>query len=126
MKENDEAEARQKAREKELRARKETDEKVYGITLKQVDLPGLPPATQKTNSVAMKNSTRGDALETNAVAAVASSTGVVADLDGELEGDEKPPLVDANLNEAERIMLDYLALLPKSSPMLATQIEAGH
>ena len=124
MKENGEAEARQKSREKELRARKDTDEKVYEITLKQVDLPGLPPATQKTNGLAMKNAT--NTLETNAVATVASSTGAVGDLDGELEGDEKPPLVDADLNEAERIMLDYLALLPKSSPMLATQVEASH
>jgi carboxyl-terminal processing protease len=51
IKEKEEADARQKARDRERRARPEPLEKVYEITLKQVDLPGLPPPLQRTNQV---------------------------------------------------------------------------
>ena len=53
LKEKEEAEALQKAREKERRTRKETKEKVYELALKQVDLPGLPPPVTKTNTAAV-------------------------------------------------------------------------
>src|SRR6185436_6689559 len=49
LKEKDEADARQKARDKERLARKEADHKIYELALKQVDLPGLPPPVEKTN-----------------------------------------------------------------------------
>ena len=44
LKEKDEAEARQKARDDERKKRKESAQKAYEIKLAQVDSPGLPPA----------------------------------------------------------------------------------
>ena len=54
LKEQDEAEARQKARDKERLARPEPPEKVYELTLKQAALPGLPPPVTKTNAALAK------------------------------------------------------------------------
>ena len=54
LKEQEEAEARQKARDKERLARPEPPEKVYELTLKQADLPGLPPPVAKTNAALAK------------------------------------------------------------------------
>ncbi|HMJ89724.1 MAG TPA: carboxy terminal-processing peptidase, partial [Candidatus Acidoferrum sp.] len=51
LKENKETEARAKIRENELRARPEPNYKTYDITLKNVDLPGLPAPTVKTNDL---------------------------------------------------------------------------
>src|SRR5205823_8089958 len=53
LKEKEEADARQKARDKERLARKDADLKVYELALKQVDLPGLPPPVQKTNTTTL-------------------------------------------------------------------------
>ena len=47
IKEREEIEGRKKARQQELKARKEPEEKVYEITLKNAALPGLPPPTAK-------------------------------------------------------------------------------
>jgi carboxyl-terminal processing protease len=122
LQEKDELEARQKARDKELRARKESTEKVYELTLKQADLPGLPPPLQKTNSLAFNTS------GTNVVVASKphSSDPSGSDENEDADTEEKPPAVDANLNEAERILMDYLLLLPKQAPLLATQGASNH
>ena len=42
---------------------------------------------------------------------------------GEDLDDPKPPGVDVDLQEAERILMDYISLLPKNSPMLVTRTE---
>jgi carboxyl-terminal processing protease len=115
IKENEELDARQKALEKDLRARKEPDEKVYEISLKQADLPGLPAPVQKTNSVAMKGGS-GAAGGTNS--ASVSISMAASDLDENWDSAEKTALPDADLNESEHILLDYLSLLPKGSPLL--------
>ncbi len=47
LKEKEEAEARSKARQEELKARPPIDEKVYELTLKLADLPGLPPPVER-------------------------------------------------------------------------------
>ena len=78
LKEQDEAEARQKARDKERLARPEPPEKVYEMTLKQADQPGLPPPVAKTNAALAKtlNSRRARALagvSTNSASAAAPS-----------------------------------------------------
>ena len=52
LKEKEESEARQKARDKERLARKESNEKVYELSLRQSDEPGLPPPVAKTNVLA--------------------------------------------------------------------------
>ena len=59
LKEKQESEARQKARQAELKARPEIGETVYDITLKQAELPGLPPPASKTNDLASAKSEHG-------------------------------------------------------------------
>lgn len=110
IQEKDEAEAREKARENERRIRKQPAEIVHDLTLKQVDLPGLPPPTQKTNSVAALD-INSPSVPTNA-AAVASAAGVDENRDGEAEEDkDKVPPPDVSLVEAEHILVDYLSAL---------------
>jgi carboxyl-terminal processing protease len=98
LKEKEEMEARIKARDKERKARKETAEKVYDVTLKLADLPGLPAPTQKTNTTSTASASTGG-----------------ASVDQEDSLDEPAPGPDLPLVEAEHILMDYMRLLPKST-----------
>jgi len=69
------------------------------LTLRQADLPGLPPIT-------------------NAVAKLASGKDAKASSSDDAD-EEKPPAVDASLTEAEHIMVDYLSLLAKADVLTA-------
>lgn len=113
LQEKEEAEARQKARDKERLARKDPDEKVYELTLRQVDLPGLPPPVEKTNSahLALKGS-GPSAAGTNAAVALASKAGTPAP-DANDDDEDKPPAIDSTLAETEHILVDYVAALRK-------------
>jgi carboxyl-terminal processing protease len=102
-KEMDENEARDKARNQERLSRQEPNEKVYEITLKQADLPGLPPPVQKTNSLATK-----PLVVRGAGTNIASAAGATAESDETIV-----PAADADLDESERILLDYISLLQK-------------
>jgi carboxyl-terminal processing protease len=109
LKEKEEADARAKAREQERLARKETSEKVFEITLKNVSLPGLPPPLAKTNKLA-KVSIQGGA-GTNETASAGAAVPAKSEDVGEDE--EKAPAVDATMTEAQHILVDYLELLSK-------------
>jgi carboxyl-terminal processing protease len=110
LKEKDEQEARQKAREREVKARKPASETVYELTVKQAELPGLPEAVQKTNS----SSTKVTQPPGTVIAAKDASKRK------DLEDDsEKPPPVDAVLIEAEHILMDYYSLLSKQKGLTA-------
>ena len=98
LKELREDEARKIARDQERAARKDPEPKIYEISLKQADLPGLPPPVAKTNSVAASG---GKDARIN-----------TSDADAVTEADATP-VVDVDLTETERIMVDYLSLLPK-------------
>jgi len=116
LKEKDEAEARQKARDKERLARKETPETVYELTVKQASLPGLPPPVQKTNStlakVSVPKGASGAAVTTNSVSAGSLPVARAGEsLDN--PDDEKPTPPDVELTEAEHILVDYLAVLAR-------------
>ena len=134
LKEKEEADARDKARNKERLARKEPEQKVYDLTLKLADLPGLPPPTAKTNAVVAKSEKGPENTEakktpgvtaasvpTNSAAVAASAT--PASKTGEaaaVENEEKAPPIDVTLEETEHILVDYLSLLSKDpSPGLA-------
>ena len=108
LQEKDEAEARDKAREKERHARKPSNEIVHELALKQVDLPGLPAPVQKTNSVSRLD-INSPSVPTNA-AAVAAAAGVDEDRDIDTDEDKTPP-PDVTLTEAEHILVDYLSAL---------------
>lgn len=115
LKEKEEAEARHKARDKERLARKESPQLVYELTLKQVDLPGLPPPVQKTNATLARTPAGvGAALSTNAVAAISQAAESIPAMDGE-EEEEKAPVVDAALEEVEQILKDYISLLSRKN-----------
>jgi carboxyl-terminal processing protease len=134
LKEKEEADVREKARNQERLARQEPEQKVYDLTLKLADLPGLPPPTAKTNAVVarsekkLKNSETSKApgvtapsVSTNSASVATSAsptpkTGEVASV----EKEEKAPPIDITLEETEHILVDYLSLLSKdSSPGLA-------
>ncbi len=99
MKENEEKTA---ARKKERKTRQEPEEKVYELTLKQVDLPGLQP-TAKT-----PDESGGDTKKDNAN----------SDDDEDAAPEDKAPAVDVTMKETKRILLDLVALSSKA-PALA-------
>jgi carboxyl-terminal processing protease len=123
LKEQEEAEARQKARDKERLARKDPPEKVYELTLKLAALPGLPPPVTKTNTALAKlSATTGGGLSGAGTNLVVASAGAIpgAGISDEAEA-EKPAAPDAPLAEAEHILIDYLSVLPKGD-----LVTAGH
>ena len=123
LKENQEIEDRNKARDQERLARAEPPEKIYEIALKQAELPGLPPPLTRTNTALGSVGGRvtgggvGAGLHAGTVAAGSAAAEVPAD---EAE-EEKPPAQDAPLAETEHILVDYLNLLPKGN-----LVNAGH
>ena len=135
LKEQEEADARQKAREKEIKTRKDPNQKIYEITLKQAAMRGLPPPVGKTNSVAAAKPATdtakpGTAPEnaTEASSTTKSSEALAAhptDLADDTDDADKPAAVDADLNESELIMLDYMGLLGKQGQVALTG-EATH
>ncbi|MDW8310000.1 MAG: carboxy terminal-processing peptidase [Verrucomicrobiales bacterium] len=115
LREREEARARQEARDKERRARPASNWKIYEITLKHADQPGLPPPLGKTNTLAAATQTGSaggdpDALAANTLSATAP---------GDTADEEKPPPVDPVLEEAERILLDHIELLRRKSEVAA-------
>jgi carboxyl-terminal processing protease len=125
LKERADAEARQKARDKERLARVETPETVYDLSLKQALLPGLPPPLAKTNLLTAKISTgKGSPLPTvgtNTVMAATKESFTETPVLEDDFSDEKTPAVDADLVESEHILSDYVSLYHKGS-----LVTAGH
>jgi hypothetical protein len=73
---------------------------------------------QKTNSSAVVSvSDPAGPSGTNSEVAITAPDSL-----GDEAEEAKPPPVDVELAEAGRIMMDYLSLLPKDSPLLATQV----
>ena len=110
-----EDQARDKARDQERLARKETTDKVYEITLRNADLPGLPPPVQHTNALALN---AGHPFQPVSVA-LTNSAGTEQSDPKAAAAEIKPPAVDVELNETERILLDYLSLLGKGDTLIA-------
>ena len=141
IKEWEEEDARQRARDKERLARKAPEPIVYQLTLKDVNVPGLPPPAAKTNSL---SSAKGDQtintgiakntelhgkfsahFNTNQIAAVTETFSTISNgnapstvtetekvtLTTDDDEEEAPPAVDATLEETERILIDYVTLL---------------
>jgi carboxyl-terminal processing protease len=104
LKERDEIEARRKARLAELKSRKESEEKVYEITLRLTDQPGLPDPVSKTNTLAKAN-LNGEPHK--------SAEGTPATSDGdddEADEDLQVSPIDVPLKEAKRILVDLIEL----------------
>jgi carboxyl-terminal processing protease len=123
VKDKKEADERTKARKKELVARPEPAGKIYDLTLKLVDQPGLPPPTLRTNSsvsstfflpdgtnpgTALTLTTTKDQGKTN-------KAGHKGETDEDDISDSDLPPLDITLDEARRILADYIALLNESN-----------
>jgi carboxyl-terminal processing protease len=118
--EQEDNEARQKARDKERLTRPEPQQKVYEITLKLADLPGLPPPVARTNAALAKLSVHPIADPSGTASKSAAAAAPSGDNADDAEA-EKPPPTDATMFEAEHILVDYLSLLPKGSLVTAGQ-----
>ena len=104
IKEREDNQARQKARDREREARKATGMKIYEITVENADQPGLPAALGETNAVAAAGSSiKADALG-NMTMAVKQNP---------------PPSLDPMLNETANILEDYITALNTSHIVLA-------
>jgi hypothetical protein len=79
-------------------AQKAWPQKIYEITLKNVDAAALLPPTVKTNSIAAKDPAHEDEF----------------DVDDELSAHEDNGEVDPALEETKRILMDYIALRNKA------------
>jgi carboxyl-terminal processing protease len=118
--ETDENEARQKARDEELKSRKWPDEKIYELNLDQAESNGLPTPLVITNGMVLTNWPALTVKSETGAAAPAPDTNAMAAADDELDAVPKPgnpgdpadlPTEDrASLLEAERILVDYIAL----------------
>lgn len=113
LKEKQDADERIKARKKELAARPEPNWKVYDITLKNAEQPGLPPPVAKTNSV--KTASTG----TNTTNTIAKN-----DLDEaeEQHVEEKATAVDITLEEAKRILVDLVNLTGRNGSLIGAAV----
>ncbi len=122
LKEREEAEDRQKARDKERRSRKEPTRTIYELTLKTAELPGLPPPVEKTNDLAKSSSVKsGNSGASTNSASVARASATPAEALDEDDTEDKPPTVDATLEETERILVDYISLLSQKSLLSANR-----
>lgn len=111
LKEKQEADERSKARKKELAARPEPPGKVYEITLKLAEQPGLPAPVAKTNYMKTASTTG-----TNAVAKTGS------DDSEDSVPEEKIAAVDITLEEAKRILIDLVTLTGRGGSLAGTAV----
>jgi len=95
------SDAREEARKKERQARSKSGEKVYEITLKNVDAPGLQPPVVKTNTPPASH------LEIDPFGEPEDA--VAAEAQGQ----------DPTLDEAKRILADYADALTAATPQIS-------
>jgi len=105
LKERQEINARDKARNQERAARKAPDVKIYELTVEKAGEPGLPPPLGETNTVTANSLTAGTNSTQTASTQIADAP--------------KPPAVDPMLDETERILEDYISLLSSNQMLIA-------
>ena len=105
LKERQEDDARQKARDQERAARKTPGVKVYELTVENAGEPGLPPPLGETNTVT--------------AASLTTSTSSTQTASTQIADAPKPPAVDPMLDETERILEDYISLLSSNRMLIA-------
>ncbi len=103
LKEKQEADALLQARKKELASRPASKAKVYVITLKQADQPGLPPPTTEAAL------SKAEAQKSLAMADETDST----------TANQSLPALDTTLEETERILADLVLLSHKPATSAA-------
>jgi carboxyl-terminal processing protease len=121
LKEKEEAAARQKARQAELKARADTREITYEITLKNVDEPGLPDPAPTTAQTAKSARSSGAASPDSANVGSSSEESHGDESSELIEGEPKAHGIDATMKEARRIVADLISLWPKTNSVAATR-----
>ncbi len=109
IKERETNQARQKARDQEREARKANGTKIYEITVKNSELPGLPEPFDTTaidNSIEMKENTTASVTNVAQTATAAN-------------GKKPAPQLDPMLDETANILEDYIAALNANHIVLA-------
>ena len=139
LKEKQENDERTKARKKELAARPESPDKIYEIKLKDVDNPGLPPVWVNTNRLHFAK-TNSPAKPAEGIVAKPDEKNPVkpkgftpppagdgtefaahaAKGDDDETSDEAVGPVDITLDEARRILLDYVHLTAQAKGVTVT------
>ena len=127
LKEKREAAERAKARKKDLASRPEPPGKVYDLTLKDTDEPGLPPPTVRTNS-ASATTNKSILITKNGATAAAKpdkaepkTTAAHESDDPEDAADPDVPAIDITLDETRRILIDYIRQLDKGGGVAVTR-----
>jgi carboxyl-terminal processing protease len=129
LREKQEADERIKARKKDVASRPEPPGKVYDITLKLADEPGLPQPTVRTNTTAAvktngakgvvikkdepKTNSTGDGPDSGALAIGGNDADEAAELD--------VPALDITLEEVKRILTDYIGAVNKANGVAFTR-----
>ena len=125
LNEKKEADDRAKVRKKELASRPEVPGKIYDITLKLVDEPGLPAPTVRTNSVSSTNAVKKGLASGKATNSAPTDVAEVKtfnpDPDEDDTADANVPVVDPTLDETRRILVDYISFLAKKSGVAASR-----
>jgi carboxyl-terminal processing protease len=107
LKEFEEANARQKARDKERLARKATDVKFYELTVEKADQPGLPPPLGETNGVTTNSLSMG----------INPTQGMPQKV---VDAPQPPAsIINPTLDETRRILEDYISLLSSNQTLIA-------
>jgi carboxyl-terminal processing protease len=117
IKEHEEDVQRNHARDEERQKRPDPGIKIYELTVKNADEPGLPPARNwfgMTNTLSAANPP--PALTRELSAAPAASAPVKPVLSPPAVEPKTPPF-DPMLEETERILEDYIALLQKNGSL---------
>jgi carboxyl-terminal processing protease len=128
LKEKKESDDRAKARKKVLAARPEPPGKIYDLTLKLADEPGLPAPTVRTNTTAsvVTNSTKGIQITKKSTKEPATTEkkdpgNSATNPEGDEEAGPDAAPVDSTLDETRRILVDYIQLLAKKSGVAAAK-----
>ena len=113
LKEHEHTFLQNKARDAERSARKPDGTKIYEITVKNSELPGLTEAGAKIETNSIATDTRSNLV----AIAIGGSSGTNT---VKSAADKKsPPPFDPQLDETQQILLDYIALLRKNAPAVA-------
>jgi carboxyl-terminal processing protease len=108
-----------KARDAERTARPPDGTKIYDITVKNSELPGLTLAGAKTETNTVSATSNTDSNSVATASNVATGTNTVKSAAADKKS--PPPPFDPQLDEAQRILLDYISLLGKNSSAAANQ-----
>lgn len=133
LKEKEDADMRQKLRERELKARKQVNQKVYPVVLTNGVAMVMPMVGSPTNALAaiktvegndqakteLPDSTKAGAATGPAIDSSAIAEAVVDGSPEDIADPDKVPAIDAHLQETQKILADYIALLRKEPALTA-------